>query len=280
MEKISISAISPVYNEENRIETMLNCVAWCDEIVILDKSSTDRTIEIAHRYTDKVLTFPNQEYNPQELQILLDNVNNEWVLLVTASDVIHPQLAFEIRKLINQDDFQYDVIYVPYRRFVLGLETKHSPWYSKLHPAVFRKRVAKINEDVHGALTFNTERHYYMPISTYDYMYHLTHATVDSMMERHLRYCRAEARLFSSQLPLRNALKPILRSILRLVFRRKSYLMGWDGITLGIAYMSYWMLRFIYIWELRRSNAPQKYQKIRDSIMHDWEQSGTNKHAL
>jgi len=276
---MSISTISPVYNEEARIETMLRCATWCDEIIVLDKNSTDKTREIASRYADKVLILPKQEFDPIELQILLDNVNSEWVILLTASDVIHPQLAIEIRNLIKQRDFPYDVIHVPYRRYVLGLETKYSPWYSERHPAVFRKSVARIQKDVHGALTFDTKRYYEMPVSTNAYMYHLTHATIDSMMERHLRYCRAEGKLYSPDQSLLSAIKPVVSSAVRILFRHKSYLMGWDGVALAMAYVTYWMLRFVYIWELRRSKALQTYQDIRESILQEWEQSEVIKHV-
>ena len=276
---MSISAICPVYNEEARVGTMLRCAMWCDQIVVLDKNSIDKTREIASRYTDKVLILPKQEFDPIEIQILLDNVSSEWVILLTASDVIHPQLATEIRNLIEQNDFPYDVIQVPYRRYVLGLETKRSPWHSERHPVVFRKSVARIQNDVHGALTFDTKRYYEMPISTNAYMYHLTHTTVDGMMERHMRYWRAEARLFSSETPIRKAFNSILRSAFDVMIKRKTWLMGWGGIALTMAYMSYWLFSFVYSWELRCSNAPQTYRNIRESILQEWEKSEVIKHA-
>lgn len=267
---MTISAISPVYNEEARIESMLRSIMWCDEIIILDKNSTDKTREIASRYTDKILTLPKLEFDPVELQILIDNVNSEWVILVTASDVIHPRLATELRKLIEQNVFPYDVIHVPYRRYVLGLESKLSPWYTEVHPVVFRKHVAIVQKSVHGALAFNTERHYKMSNSTEYCMYHLTHETVDNMMERHLRYWRAEGQLFPPEFPLRKGINAILRAAYDVVFKRKSYLMGWDGIALGLAYLSYSMLRFVYIWEQRQSKAPETYNDIREAIANAW----------
>jgi glycosyltransferase involved in cell wall biosynthesis len=274
---MTISAICPVYNEEVRIEMMLRCAAWCDEIVVLDKCSTDKTREIASRYTDKILILSKQEYDANEWQItwqrLLDNVTSEWVIDLTASDVLHPELAIGIRKLIEQDDFPYDVIRVPYRRYVLGLETKHSPWYSEFDPAVFRKRVASINQDdVHSALTFDTKRYYKMPNSSYACMYHLTHSTVDIMMERHLRYCRSEGKLYPPNQSLVNATKPVIKSAFHILFKNKSYLMGWDGVALAMAYITYWLLRFVYIWERRRSRAPEVYDQIRQDMVNAWQE--------
>jgi len=267
----TISAVLVVYNEEERIEATLRCALWCDEIVVIDKQSTDRTREIAREYTSKVFEIPYSDYNPADNLRAVDHVSSAWILSLTASDVMHPALAARIRDLIERDDFPYDVIHVPYRRYVLGLETKRSPWYSKVHPAVFRKRVVKIRHDsVHGAITFDTERHYKMSNSTEYCMYHLTHQTADGMMDRHLLYWRAEGRLFPPDTSLGKAALAIPRAVYRVFVKRKTFLMGWDGIALGAAYISYLLLRFVYIWEHRRSKAPETYQQIRSSILQIW----------
>ena len=52
MIKASVYAI--VMNEEKHIERMLKSVADFDEIIIVDSGSTDKTLEIAKKYTDKI----------------------------------------------------------------------------------------------------------------------------------------------------------------------------------------------------------------------------------
>jgi len=268
----TISAVLVVYNEEARIETTLRCALWCDEIVVLDKQSTDHTREIARRYTDKVYEMPYSDFEPDELQKILKHTNSEWILRLTTSDVMHPALAAQIRELIERDDFPYDVIHVPFRRYVLGLETKRSPWYSKVVPVVFRQRVVKSRHDsVHEAVGFDTKRHYKMANSTKHCMYHLTHETADIMMEHHLRYWRTEGRLFPPDSSMGKAGLAIPIAIYRVFVQRKTFLMGWNGIALGAAYLSYVLLRFVYIWEHRHSEATEAYQQIRSSILQAWD---------
>ena len=68
---MGISAAMPVFNEESRIENCLKTICWCDEIVVLDKESTDRTREIASRYTDKIFTQKNSDvYSSTEIEFL------------------------------------------------------------------------------------------------------------------------------------------------------------------------------------------------------------------
>ena len=268
---MSITAVLIVYNEEKRIEATLKSFKWCDEIIVIDRNSSDRTMDIARKYTSKLFLLPNREAVPQDNEVWLAHATGEWILVITASDLIHPGLARQIKALVENPSFGHDVIHVPYRRFVLGLETPHSPWYSEVLPALARKSVIHIKTDsVHGAISFDTNRHYIMRNSKKFCMYHLTHASVDMMMDRHTMYCRVEGRIFPKDKSLWRYFFNIFRTLYVLLFRRRTFLMGWDGIALGTAYLSYWMLSFLYIWEARFSKAPETYAKIRSEIEKAW----------
>jgi glycosyltransferase involved in cell wall biosynthesis len=269
---MSICAATVVFNEEARIETMLRCARWCDEIVVVDKSSTDRTREIARKYTNLVFEVPYSDYSASEIEKAFDCTTSEWICFLVASDLIHPYLARQIREMVDRSDFAYDVIHVPYRRYVLGLETKRSPWYSEVHPVVFRKKCVKIDyNSIHGPFLMDGVRHYKMPNSTKYCMYHLTHETVDGMMERHIRYCRIEGQITSKDISLWIVFKGLLRSVFEVLFKKKSLLLGWDGIALSLAYVMYSMLSFLYIWEKKKSKASEEYLNIRNNVFNEWE---------
>ena len=57
--KQKISVVISAHNEESRIEACLDSVKWADEIIVVDNSSSDKTAEIARKYTDKVYLQPN-----------------------------------------------------------------------------------------------------------------------------------------------------------------------------------------------------------------------------
>jgi len=46
----NVSVFIQTLNEENNIEHCLKCFDWCDDIVILDSCSTDKTKEIAEKF--------------------------------------------------------------------------------------------------------------------------------------------------------------------------------------------------------------------------------------
>ncbi|WP_343304440.1 glycosyltransferase family 2 protein [Chitinophaga niabensis] len=270
-----ISAFIPVFNEEKRIEHALISLQWCDEIVLLDKRSSDRTVEIAKQFGDKVRIFymdNSSAYNPGEWDVMMEQCKGDWLIRFTASDVLHPGLAEDILKLIRQPDFKHDIINIPHRRFVLGLDIKGSPWFSKVCPMVFRKSRLRVDKaDVHAALKFEGSS-YTMPESTKYCMYHLTHENVDIMMERHLRYWRGEA-IGAEKEDLKVQFKQVLNAFFRLTFIKRSFMYGWDGIMLAFAFITYQMMSFVYKWEKKRGNAAQVYQNIREEIKNDWEQN-------
>jgi glycosyltransferase involved in cell wall biosynthesis len=51
----TVSAIVVCFNEERNIGACLDSLRWCDEIVVVDSFSTDRTVEICRQYTDRVV---------------------------------------------------------------------------------------------------------------------------------------------------------------------------------------------------------------------------------
>lgn len=55
---MKISALLIVKNEEEIVADALESVKDADEIVVVDTGSTDRTVEIAMRYTDQIFSFP------------------------------------------------------------------------------------------------------------------------------------------------------------------------------------------------------------------------------
>ncbi|MBM2826580.1 MAG: glycosyl transferase family 2 [Dehalococcoidia bacterium] len=62
---VRVSAIVITRNEEVNIAHCLDGLTWADEIVVLDSFSGDATVEISHRYTDKVYPWTPSAATPR-----------------------------------------------------------------------------------------------------------------------------------------------------------------------------------------------------------------------
>lgn len=262
---MKITAFVPTYNEEKRIRCCLQCLKWCDEIFVLDKSSTDRTVEIAREMGANVMVIPHEDsYDPHELDYML-SLDSDWIVLFTCSDLIDKTLALKVRDILYYTEA--DIIYVPFKQYVLGINHNNSPWYSKERRLAFRKSVIRINpSSVHCALYFSSNKT--LTVKADGYMYHLTHATVDGMMDRHIRYWRGEAEGYCTE-SLKIPLKAIIRAFIN-TFKKGSLFKGWDIFALFCAYMAYHLMSFVYIWEKKYCNAPQLYDDIKKDVINQW----------
>jgi glycosyltransferase involved in cell wall biosynthesis len=266
---MTISAIISTYNEELRIESTIKTLQWCDEIVILDKKSTDRTKEIAEKLGAKVFLWDNTEYDHEETTFLINKCTSEWIISFTASDVIHPNLAKEIKETISNNEIDFDVIYIPFRTYILGIESKRSPWYTEMKPSVFRKSAVMINAGVHDVLQFHSLKSFKLHNSHEFCVFHLTHKNVDTLMERHVRYWRAEARYFDDP-DLKTPFRRVVLEIFKVIFKRKSFLLGRDGVMLSFAFISYYMMSYVYKWDKKYNNADKVYDEIRNKMISEW----------
>jgi glycosyltransferase involved in cell wall biosynthesis len=114
MKKISAAIITK--NEESQIEECIKSIVWADEIVILDSGSTDKTIEIAEKFTDKIYYKKWEGFAPQKKHALT-LVNNEWVLSLDADERITEELKNEIMQV---DLNEFDGYVIPRDNYFLG----------------------------------------------------------------------------------------------------------------------------------------------------------------
>ncbi len=108
--KLSISVIILTYNEELNIENCLKSVAdWASEIIIVDSFSTDKTLEIAKKYTNKIAqrNFVNQA---EQFNWALDNlvIKNDWILRLDADEYLTEELKKEISEVLAKESISID----------------------------------------------------------------------------------------------------------------------------------------------------------------------------
>lgn len=101
MSKIKISAAIATFNEEENIGDCLESVkGLVDEIIIVDGSSTDRTVEIAKEYGAKVEVTTNPAIFHINKQKSFDLAGGEWILYLDADERVSRKLAEEIKKVV------------------------------------------------------------------------------------------------------------------------------------------------------------------------------------
>jgi (heptosyl)LPS beta-1,4-glucosyltransferase len=100
-----LSVVLAVYNEEKNLEVCLSSVKdITDDIVIVDGSSTDKTVEIAKKYTDRITVTDNPPIFHINKQKAIDQAKHTWILQLDADERVSPDLAKEITNITQMSD--------------------------------------------------------------------------------------------------------------------------------------------------------------------------------
>jgi len=95
---VKISASVIVFNEEENISELCESLAWADEIVIVDSSSSDRTVELVSKYTDKVFQHEFKGYKDKH-EFADSKTSGDWIFWIDADERVTPELSAAIDKL-------------------------------------------------------------------------------------------------------------------------------------------------------------------------------------
>lgn len=123
-----ISAIILTKNEEKNIEKCLESIKWCDEIIVIDDNSTDKTVEIAKKYKLTIYLHPlNNDFSSQR-NFGQSHARHEWILFVDADEIVSDALSFEISNAIKLKDNNlrtFDGFYIKRSDFMWGKQLRY-----------------------------------------------------------------------------------------------------------------------------------------------------------
>ncbi len=133
-----ISACVIVFNEETKIRRCLESLTWCDELIVVDSFSTDRTVEIAREFTPHVYQHVWLGYVGQR-NMIRDKASHPWILYLDSDEEVSPGLRDEILYEFEHGDRQFRGYEFPRLVFFLGRWIRHGEWYPDVKLRLFHK---------------------------------------------------------------------------------------------------------------------------------------------
>jgi glycosyltransferase involved in cell wall biosynthesis len=107
-----VSAVVLTKNEEKNIKDCLDSISWCDETIVLDDNSTDKTAEIAKKMGAKVFTRALEDDFATQRNYGLEKAKGEWVLFVDADERVNSALWYEIMAITNDPRNEFSGLYI------------------------------------------------------------------------------------------------------------------------------------------------------------------------
>jgi glycosyltransferase involved in cell wall biosynthesis len=135
MNKLTVVVLTK--NEEGRIAKCLDSVKWADEIIVVDDESTDKTLEIVRRYTDKIF-IKKMDIEGKHRNWAYAQARNLWVLSLDADEIVTPELKEEIERVLSGSPKENGFT-IPRRNYIGDYWVKHSGWYPSAQLKFYRK---------------------------------------------------------------------------------------------------------------------------------------------
>jgi glycosyltransferase involved in cell wall biosynthesis len=250
VQKLSVTVITK--NEAADVGAALASVKWADEIIVIDSESTDDTVAIARRFTERIIVRAWPGYVEQK-NFAAAQASHDWVLSLDADERVTPELAEEVRTTLrNPTDAAYRIPRVTWH---LGRWIRTTDWYPDHQLRLYDRRRARwtgryVHESVSvdgsiGQLRGELQHFAYRNISD-----HLE--TIDRYTTFAARQMRENGRRAGL---LRLAGHPPL-AFLRNYVARGGFRQGIPGFIISSMNAYYVFLKFAKLWELDAHMSP------------------------
>jgi glycosyltransferase involved in cell wall biosynthesis len=246
--KAAVSAIVVCYNEEDRIEDCLESLRWCDEIVVVDSFSTDRTPEICRRYTERFIQRAWTGYRDQKAYAH-SQATKDWVLLVDSDERVTAELQQEIISAVTRQDDFYAGFALPRLVYYLGRWWRRGGWYPDYDVRLFRRdRATWGGTEPHEKIIVEGRvRRLENPL------HHFSYRNIEDHIQRINRFTSISSRELKRQggrWRLSDALlRPAVR-FLRSYFVKRGFMEGFAGFYVALSAAVYVFLKYAKLWEL------------------------------
>ena len=251
----TISGFVIAYNEQARIGDCLESMKWADELVVVDSYSTDATVEIARRYTDKIVQRQFDGHVGQTA-FAFSQVTGDWVLWLDADERLTPQAADEVRRELERPGGPaYDAFAFPRKTMYLGRWITHGGWYPQHKVRLARRAAGRVaGGEPHPELTVDGR----VKMLAGDILHLSFPGGVMDYARRSLSYADIAARTRFAQ--GRRAgwtsilLKPV-GAFLKSYVLKRGFLDGVPGLAVGMGTAFHRFTRELRLWELGREGS-------------------------
>jgi glycosyltransferase involved in cell wall biosynthesis len=258
-----ISCVIHTYNSELYLEECLASVAWCDEIVLVDMHSADRTVSIAKKFGAKIFYHKNLGLADPARAFSLSKCRFDWVLAVDSDEVIPRALAERLRDAADKDEA--DLFYLSFRNFFFGHEIKGSGWsYRDLYvPRFFKKGALSYGAQIHNFIHVNPDAKIKKLIRHDLAVIHFNYNSVFHFIAKMNRYTDYESEKESnSGNPWLLIVYHGIRELFGRFIIKRGFLDGWLGLYLAMVMAVYRATSVAKRQLPDEKNAIEGYKKI------------------
>jgi len=146
MDKINLTVVTLTKNSEAIIEDCLKSVSgWAGEIVVVDDMSSDRTLDIVRKYTDRVYT-KKWEREGAHRNFAYSLAKFDYILSLDSDERVTPELRDEIINIFKEGP-KFAGYNIPHRNFIGDYWIKYGGWYPNAKLKMYARKEFHYEEE-------------------------------------------------------------------------------------------------------------------------------------
>lgn len=253
---IKISAVILTKNSEYLIADCIDSVSFCDEIIVIDDYSTDRTAELAKHLGASVFPYSSESF-AKKRDLGLKKAKGKWILYLDVDERVSPELAKVIQKVLERKKDIFAAYRVNRKNFYLG--NNEWPTMERLERLFKRSKLEEWYGDLHESPRVNGD----VGDLTEGYIKHYTHQDLTSMLNKTIQWSKIEAELrFNSDHPRMywwRFFRVMMTAFYDSYIRQKGYKVGTVGLIESIFQSFSMFITYARLWEMQ--NGTKKKHK-------------------
>lgn len=256
-----LSAIVPTFNNEAIIRRCLSNLTWCDELLVVDSYSQDRTVEIAREYGARII---QHEYinSAKQKNWAIPQASHDWILLLDSDEELEEGFREEVRRQLEDPPESIDGYRIFRKNLVYGRWVRSCGFYPDSLVRLFRKNCRYEEREVHAHIRIQSER-------TGHLEHHIIHhdfTDLDSYLRKLPRYIRYEGDQLQHEereFRLREiTLRPVAM-FLWAYFYKQGFRDGLRGFFLSYLKANYNFFMYWRLWEMEQREATDAPDRFR-----------------
>jgi glycosyltransferase involved in cell wall biosynthesis len=245
-----ISVVITVLNEQKRIQDCLESIKWADEIVIVDDGSTDKTVAIAQKYTDKIIPHKSEGYVEPSRNFAISKATGDWILVLDADEQVPPSLAAKLQE-IAKNETKAECVRIPRKNIIFNKWMQHTGWWPDYNIRFFKK----------GSVTWPNKIHSKAQVhglvidlgpQEETALIHYNYDTVSQFLRKLDSYTTVTANeriAEDNQFHWTHMIELPVQEFLSRFFARKGYKDGLHGLVLSLLEGFYEFITCLKVWE-------------------------------
>jgi O-antigen biosynthesis protein len=185
-QRARLSAFVISYNRASVIATCLRPLAIADEVILVDKSSTDDTVARAGGLVDRVIPVPWSPTVEDTRAFALAHCAHEWILFLDDDECLSPEAVRFIDAELAAP--RADIYAFPLRHYILGQHDERAYYWPEHQIRLFRRGAVEFSGTLHGGTHSLSDNVYAIPVETGVCLHHLSHTDVAQWIEKTNRY--------------------------------------------------------------------------------------------